>query len=72
MAGRLGASVTGQARAQVVVVGAGWGGLGAVRALAAEKAADIVLVEPNDRHVVPDERALCRHGRQAGGAAARL
>ena len=43
------ASLIGQARAQVVVVGAGWGGLGAVRALAAEKAADIVLVEPNER-----------------------
>lgn len=43
------AAITGQARAQVVVVGAGWGGLGAVRALATEKAADITLIEPNER-----------------------
>ncbi|HMM53680.1 MAG TPA: FAD/NAD(P)-binding oxidoreductase [Candidatus Desulfobacillus sp.] len=35
-------------RPRVVVVGGGWGGLGAVRALAAAGKVDITLVEPND------------------------
>ncbi|MDM7457576.1 MAG: FAD/NAD(P)-binding oxidoreductase [Tepidimonas sp.] len=42
-------SIIGQARPQVVVVGGGWGGLGAVRALAAQPGIDIALVEPNER-----------------------
>ncbi|PWB39357.1 MAG: sulfide dehydrogenase [Rhodocyclales bacterium] len=35
-------------RPRVVVVGGGWGGLGAVRALAASGQVDITLIEPND------------------------
>ena len=35
------------AKARVVVVGGGWGGLGAVRALAASGKVDVTLVEPN-------------------------
>ena len=37
------------ARAQVVVVGGGWGGLGAVRALARQPGVEVTLVEANDR-----------------------
>lgn len=36
------------ARPRVVVVGGGWGGLGAVRALARAGTADVTLVEPNE------------------------
>ncbi|WP_334133855.1 FAD/NAD(P)-binding oxidoreductase [Tepidimonas sp.] len=43
------AAMAPRARAQVVVVGAGWGGLGAVRQLARAELADITLIEPNDR-----------------------
>lgn len=43
------ANLIGQAKPQVVVVGGGWGGLGAVRALAAEQVAAVTLVEPNER-----------------------
>ncbi len=42
------ASVATSSRPRVVVVGGGWGGLGAVRALAASGKVDITLVEPND------------------------
>ena len=41
------ASIGGQARPQVVVVGGGWGGLGAVRALVAAGTVDVTLIEPN-------------------------
>ncbi|WP_333707964.1 FAD/NAD(P)-binding oxidoreductase [Tepidimonas ignava] len=43
------ANVVGQAKPHVVVVGGGWGGLGAVRALAREQVAAITLIEPNER-----------------------
>jgi sulfide dehydrogenase [flavocytochrome c] flavoprotein subunit len=36
------------ARPRVVVVGGGWGGLGAVRAMARAGTADVTLVEPNE------------------------
>jgi NADH dehydrogenase FAD-containing subunit len=42
------ASVATSSRPRVVVVGGGWGGLGAVRALAAGGKVDITLIEPND------------------------
>ncbi len=42
------ASVVTPAKARVVVVGGGWGGLGAVRALAAAGTVDVTLVEPNE------------------------
>lgn len=42
------ASVATSSRPRVVVVGGGWGGLGAVRALAASGKVEITLVEPND------------------------
>ena len=42
------ATPTGPARAQVVVVGGGWGGLGAARALAKDGQVDVTLVEPNE------------------------
>ena len=42
------ASVSTAARPRVVVVGGGWGGLGAVRGLLATAAADVTLVEPNE------------------------
>ncbi|CAG0951561.1 sulfite dehydrogenase (cytochrome C) [Burkholderiales bacterium] len=42
------ASVGTGAKPRVVVVGGGWGGLGAVRALAASGKVDITMVEPND------------------------
>jgi NADH dehydrogenase FAD-containing subunit len=42
------AAVGTSARPQVVVVGGGWGGLGAVRTLASSGKVDITLVEPND------------------------
>lgn len=42
------ASVTTSSRPRVVVVGGGWGGLGAVRALAAGGKVDVTLIEPND------------------------
>ena len=42
------ASIGGQARPQVVVVGGGWGGLGAVRALVAAGTVDVTLIEPNE------------------------
>jgi NADH dehydrogenase FAD-containing subunit len=42
------ASVATSARPRAVVVGGGWGGLGAVRALAASGKVDITLIEPND------------------------
>ncbi len=45
--GCAGPIVTGS-RPRVVVVGGGWGGLGAVRTLAAGGKVDITLVEPND------------------------
>ena len=38
------ASIGGQARPQVVVVGGGWGGLGAVRALVAAGTVDVTLI----------------------------
>jgi sulfide dehydrogenase [flavocytochrome c] flavoprotein subunit len=41
-------SGTSAARPRVVVVGGGWGGLGAVRALAASGKVDITMIEPND------------------------
>lgn len=41
------ASMSGGARPKVVVVGGGWGGLGAVRTLAASGKIDVTLVEPN-------------------------
>ncbi len=40
--------LTTSSRPRVVVVGGGWGGLGAVRALAAGSKVDITLIEPND------------------------
>lgn len=43
------ASVMGPAKARVVVVGGGWGGLGAIRALAADGQVQVTLVEPNER-----------------------
>ncbi len=36
------------AKPRVVVVGGGWGGLGAVRTLARDGKADVTLIEPND------------------------
>lgn len=42
------ASIGGSAKPQVVVVGGGWGGLGAVRALVAAGTVDVTLVEPNE------------------------
>jgi sulfide dehydrogenase [flavocytochrome c] flavoprotein chain len=42
------ASPLGGAKPRVVVVGGGWGGLGAVRTLARDGKADVTLVEPND------------------------
>ncbi|MBI3149802.1 MAG: NAD(P)/FAD-dependent oxidoreductase [Betaproteobacteria bacterium] len=42
------ASVGTGAKPRVVVVGGGWGGLGALRALAASGKVDITMVEPND------------------------
>ncbi len=42
------ASVATSARPRVVVVGGGWGGLGAVRSLAASGKVDITMIEPND------------------------
>ncbi|MBS3916537.1 MAG: NAD(P)/FAD-dependent oxidoreductase [Sulfuritalea sp.] len=42
------ASVATSSRPRVVVVGGGWGGLGAVRALAAGGKVDITMIEPND------------------------
>lgn len=42
------ANVGGQARPQVVVVGGGWGGLGAVRALVAAGTVNVTLIEPNE------------------------
>src|SRR3990167_11442707 len=36
------------AKPRVVVVGGGWGGLGAVRGLLAGGGADVTLVEPNE------------------------
>ncbi len=42
------ASTSTAAKARVVVVGGGWGGLGAVRALAAAGNLQITLVEPNE------------------------
>lgn len=42
------ASSIGSARPRVVVVGGGWGGLGAVRALASDGKIDVTLVEPNE------------------------
>lgn len=41
------AAVATSAKPRVVVVGGGWGGLGAVRGLLASGAADVTLVEPN-------------------------
>ena len=38
---------TTSAKPRVVVVGGGWGGLGAVRTLAASGKVDVTLVEPN-------------------------
>ncbi|MCZ7558667.1 MAG: NAD(P)/FAD-dependent oxidoreductase [Burkholderiaceae bacterium] len=40
--------LTTSSRPRVVVVGGGWGGLGAVRALATGGKVDITLIEPND------------------------
>ncbi|MDO9251235.1 MAG: FAD/NAD(P)-binding oxidoreductase [Hydrogenophaga sp.] len=42
------ASVSSSAKPRVVVVGGGWGGLGAVRGLLAAGGADVTLVEPNE------------------------
>lgn len=42
------ATPIGTARSRVVVVGGGWGGLGAVRALAQQPGVEVTLVEPND------------------------
>ena len=42
------ASVSTSAKPRVVVVGGGWGGLGAVRGLLAAGGADVTLVEPNE------------------------
>jgi len=42
------AAIGGNAKPRVVVVGGGWGGLGAVRTLLAAGAADVTLVEPNE------------------------
>lgn len=42
------AAIGGSARPQVVVVGGGWGGLGAVRALVAAGTVDVTLIEPNE------------------------
>jgi NADH dehydrogenase FAD-containing subunit len=42
------ATPLGSAKPRVVVVGGGWGGLGAVRALARDGKADVTLVEPNE------------------------
>lgn len=42
------ASIGASARPQVVVVGGGWGGLGAVRALVAAGTVDVTLIEPNE------------------------
>jgi len=42
------AAVSSAAKPRVVVVGGGWGGLGAVRGLLAAGAADVTLVEPNE------------------------
>lgn len=42
------ASMSTSAKPRVVVVGGGWGGLGAVRGLLATRAADVTLVEPNE------------------------
>lgn len=42
-----GCASTGTARPRVVVVGGGWGGLGAARALARAGKVDVTLVEPN-------------------------
>ena len=42
------ASLGSSAKARVVVVGGGWGGLGAVRALAAGGQVQVTLVEPNE------------------------
>lgn len=41
------AAIGSSAKPRVVVVGGGWGGLGAVRGLLASGAADVTLVEPN-------------------------
>ncbi|MDZ4130584.1 MAG: FAD/NAD(P)-binding oxidoreductase, partial [Hydrogenophaga sp.] len=42
------AAIGGNTKPRVVVVGGGWGGLGAVRGLLAAGAADVTLVEPNE------------------------
>jgi NADH dehydrogenase FAD-containing subunit len=42
------AAVSTAAKPRVVVVGGGWGGLGAVRGLLASGAADVTLIEPNE------------------------
>lgn len=42
------AAIGGNAKPRVVVVGGGWGGLGAVRGLLAGGGADVTLVEPNE------------------------
>jgi sulfide dehydrogenase [flavocytochrome c] flavoprotein chain len=42
------ASTTGAAKPRVVVVGGGWGGLGAARTLAESGQVDVTLLEPND------------------------
>jgi len=41
-------AIGGNAKPRVVVVGGGWGGLGAVRGLLAAGAVDVTLVEPNE------------------------
>ena len=42
------ATVGGAAKPRVVVVGGGWGGLGAVRSLVEGGKLDVTLIEPND------------------------
>ena len=42
------ASIGAPSKARVVVVGGGWGGLGAVRVLAADPAVHVTLIEPNE------------------------
>ncbi|MCB2016485.1 MAG: NAD(P)/FAD-dependent oxidoreductase [Hydrogenophaga sp.] len=42
------AAIGGNARPRVVVVGGGWGGLGAVRTLVAAGTVDVTLIEPNE------------------------
>ncbi len=43
------ATLTGASKPRVLVVGGGWGGLGAVRALAESGKAAVTLIEPNER-----------------------